>query len=64
MIDDRPGELARLLTEIGQVGINLEDLTLEHASGAQVGLPDLYVLPSSETELVTALTVRGWKIVG
>jgi prephenate dehydrogenase len=64
MIDDRPGELARLLTEIGQVGINLEDLTLEHASGAQVGLPELYVLPSSETELVTALTERGWKIVG
>ena len=64
MIDDKPGELARLLTEIGQIGINLEDLTLEHATGAQVGLPELYVLPSSEAELVSALTERGWKIVG
>jgi prephenate dehydrogenase len=64
MIDDKPGELARLLTEIGQIGINLEDLTLEHATGAQVGLPELYVLPSSEAELVSALTGRGWKIVG
>ena len=64
MIDDKPGELARLLTEIGQIGINLEDLTLEHATGAQVGLPELYVLPTSEAELVTALTQRGWKIVG
>ena len=64
MIDDKPGELARLLTEIGQIGINLEDLTLEHATGAQVGLPELYVLPSSETKLVAALTERGWKIVG
>jgi prephenate dehydrogenase len=64
MIDDKPGELARLLTEIGQIGINLEDLTLEHATGAQVGLPELYVLPSAEVELVSALTERGWKIVG
>ena len=64
MIDDKPGELARLLTEIGQIGINLEDLTLEHATGAQVGLPELYVLPSVEEELVSALTKRGWKIVG
>jgi prephenate dehydrogenase len=64
MIDDKPGELARLLTEIGQIGINLEDLTLEHATGAQVGLPELYVLPGSEAELVSALTERGWKIVG
>ena len=64
MIDDKPGELARLLTEIGHIGINLEDLTLEHVTGAQVGLPELYVLPSSEAELVSALTERGWKIVG
>ena len=64
MIDDKPGELARLLTEVGQIGVNLEDLTLEHATGAQVGLPELYVLPSSEAELVSALTGRGWKIVG
>ena len=64
MIDDKPGELARLLTEIGQIGINLEDLTLEHATGAQVGLPELYVLPTSEAELVNSLSERGWNIVG
>jgi prephenate dehydrogenase len=64
MIDDQPGELARLLTEIGEVGINLEDLTLEHATGAAVGLPELYVLPSAEKQLVAELSARGWKIVG
>jgi prephenate dehydrogenase len=64
MIEDKPGELARLLTEIGEVGINLEDLTLEHATGAAVGLPELFVLPSSEEKLVTELSARGWKIVG
>ena len=64
MIDDKPGELARLLTEVGEVGINLEDLTLEHATGAAVGLPELYVLPSAESKLISELTSRGWKIVG
>ena len=64
MIDDKPGELARLLTEVGEVGINLEDLTLEHATGAAVGLPELFVLPSSEKRLRTELLARGWKIVG
>jgi len=64
MIDDKPGELARLLTEVGEVGINLEDLTLEHATGAAVGLPELYVLPSAEKQLISELTNRGWKIVG
>ena len=64
MIDDSPGQLAKLLTEIGEAGINLEDLTLEHATGAAVGLPELYVLPSSKQKLETELTSRGWKIVG
>jgi len=64
MIDDKPGELARLLTEIGEIGINLEDLTLEHATGAQVGLPELFVLEAKANELIESLTSRGWKIVG
>ncbi|MDP4756492.1 MAG: prephenate dehydrogenase [Aquiluna sp.] len=64
MIDDKPGELARLLTEIGEVGINIEDLAMDHATGAAVGLPELFVLPASEDKLVTELSARGWKIVG
>ena len=64
MIDDRPGQLAKLLTEVGEIGVNLEDLKLEHSPGAQVGLPELYVLPEAETRLVAALGERGWRIVG
>ena len=64
MIDDKPGELARLLTEVGDIGINLEDLTLQHATGAQVGLPELYVIESVEHKLREELTQRGWKLVG
>lgn len=64
MIDDKPGQLARLLTEIGEVGVNIEDLKLEHSPGAQVGLPELYVLPEAEGKLIQALTERGWRIAG
>ncbi len=62
MIDDRPGELARLLTEVGQLGVNLEDLKLEHSPEAQIGLVELYVNPSAEAGLVADLLNLGWRI--
>ena len=64
MVDDRPGELARLLAEIGEVGVNLEDLRLEHSPGAQIGLAEIAVLPEVEQRLVTELESRGWTIAG
>jgi prephenate dehydrogenase len=64
MIDDRPGQFAKLLTDIGEIGINLEDVKLEHSPGAQIGLVEIYVLPEVETELVSELASRGWRIAG
>jgi prephenate dehydrogenase len=64
MVDDKPGELARLLTEIGEAGVNMEDLRLEHSPGAQVGLAEISVLPEVEERLATELEARGWKIAG
>lgn len=63
-IDDKPGELARLLTEIGELGVNMEDLRLEHSPGAQIGLAEIAVLPEKEQPLVAELTARGWRIAG
>lgn len=63
-VDDKPGELARLLTEIGQAGVNMEDLRLEHSPGAQIGLAEIAVLPEAEEKLVSELESRGWKIAG
>ena len=63
-VDDRPGELARLLTEIGEAGVNMEDLRLEHSPGAQIGLAEISVLPDAEERLVSELEGRGWKIAG
>lgn len=64
LVPDTPGELARLLTEIGDAGINLEDLLLEHSPGQPVGLASLSVLPGSTGRLVEVLVNRGWRIAG
>jgi len=62
LVDDRPGELARLLTEIGALGVNMEDLRLEHSPGAQIGIAEIAVLPEVEARLVADLTAAGWRI--
>ncbi|TFB51092.1 prephenate dehydrogenase [Cryobacterium tagatosivorans] len=64
MVDDTPGQLARLLAEIGEVGVNLEDLRLEHSPGAQLGLAEISVLPEAVSRLTEELAARGWRIAG
>jgi prephenate dehydrogenase len=64
MVDDKPGELARLLTEIGEAGVNMEDLRLEHSPGAQIGFAEISVLPEVEQTLADELESRGWRIAG
>ncbi|MBX3093596.1 MAG: prephenate dehydrogenase [Cryobacterium sp.] len=64
MVDDTPGELARLLTEIGEIGVNLEDVRLEHSPGAQIGLAEISVLPEVEQKLLEELEARNWRIAG
>ena len=64
VIDDRPGQLARLLHDVGSLEVNLEDMTLEHSPGAQVGFVELSVLPGAVAQLAMDLTQRGWRIAG
>lgn len=63
-VEDRPGELGRLLAEMGDLGVNMEDLRLEHSPRAQVGFAEIAVLPEVERKLVTDLQERGWTIMG
>jgi prephenate dehydrogenase len=63
-VDDTPGQLARLFAEIGEAGVNIEDLRLEHSPGAQIGLAEISVLPEVEQRLVRELDALGWKIAG
>lgn len=62
LVPDRPGELARLLTEIGQIGVNLEDLRLEHELGRAVGLAHIAIDASREDLLTRELAERGWTV--
>jgi len=63
MIDDQPGQLAKLLTDVGEIGINLEELKLEHSPSAQIGLVELYIAHDKEQKLISELELRNWRLV-
>ncbi|MET3947699.1 prephenate dehydrogenase [Arthrobacter sp. UYCu512] len=63
LVDDTPGQIARLLTEIGEIGVNLEDLRLDHSSGQNVGMVEISVLPNKHELLIEALNDRGWRVL-
>jgi prephenate dehydrogenase len=62
MVDDTPGQLGRLFTEFGEIGVNIEDLRLEHSPGAQIGLAEISVLPEVTGRTIRDLEARGWRI--
>ncbi|MBC9957760.1 prephenate dehydrogenase [Yimella sp. cx-51] len=62
VVPDRPGELGRLFADIGDAGINLEDLRLEHGEGAPVGLAEVSVIPSVAQRLHEELSKKGWSV--
>lgn len=62
LIDDQPGQLARIFADAGRAGVNIEDVRIEHATGQQAGLVQLMVEPQAATVLAAALRERGWAI--
>ncbi|MEO8907086.1 MAG: prephenate dehydrogenase, partial [Microbacteriaceae bacterium] len=60
LVDDTPGQLGRLFTELGEIGVNIEDLRLEHSPGAQIGLAEIAVLPEAQQRTIDDLVERGW----
>lgn len=62
VIDDSPGQLAKLLTEIGEIGVNLEDMKLSHSPGAPIGIVELSVLPENGDLLAAELAARDWRL--
>ncbi|QGN57353.1 prephenate dehydrogenase [Nostocoides sp. HKS02] len=64
LVPDRPGELARLLHDVGDAGVNLEDLHLEHGMGQPFGLAEISVLPAVAERLGEELAARGWRLHG
>lgn len=64
IVPDEPGSLARLFNDIGDAGVNLEDLRLEHGVGAKIGLAEVMVLPAVVDRLRSALEEKGWRVHG
>lgn len=64
VVPDTPGALGHLLTDMGEAGVNLEDLHLEHGLGQPFGLAEVSVLPSATEHLLAALDERGWRVHG
>ncbi|MDQ0602957.1 prephenate dehydrogenase [Streptomyces canus] len=62
LIDDQPGQLARIFADAGRAGVNIEDVRIEHATGQQAGLVQLMVEPQTAPVLTAALRERGWAI--
>jgi prephenate dehydrogenase len=62
LIDDQPGQLARIFADAGRAGVNIEDVRIEHATGQQAGLVQLMVEPSAAPVLSASLRERGWAI--
>ncbi|MFG2197136.1 prephenate dehydrogenase [Streptomyces sp. NPDC048639] len=62
LIDDQPGQLARIFVDADRAGINIEDVRIEHATGQQAGLVQLMVWPKSAPLLSASLRERGWSI--
>lgn len=63
IVDDRPGQISAVLNDVATVGVNVEDLRMEHSAGHQVGMLEVSVLPGRRDELADALTDMGWKVV-
>ncbi|MFJ8635239.1 prephenate dehydrogenase [Streptomyces sp. NPDC093568] len=62
LIDDQPGQLARIFADAGLAGVNIEDVRIEHATGQQAGLVQLMVEPKAAPVLSASLRERGWAI--
>ncbi|MGH3368527.1 MAG: prephenate dehydrogenase, partial [Nocardioidaceae bacterium] len=60
VVPDHPGELARLLADTGQIGVNVEDLRIDHDPGRPVGLVELTVATERVDFLQGSLEERGW----
>lgn len=62
IVPDEPGALGRLFVDMGDAGINLEDLQLEHGIGQAVGIAYISVVPASVEPLLEALESSGWRV--
>jgi prephenate dehydrogenase len=59
-VPDHPGELARLFADAGEIGVNIEDIRIDHDPAREYGLVELAVAADSVDHLLVSLEDRGW----
>lgn len=62
IVPDAPGMLAGLFGDIGEEGVNLEEVHIEHGLGREVGVVEVSVLPAVAEGLREVLRRRGWRV--
>ncbi len=60
VIDDKPGQLAKIFNECERVKVNVEDLSIEHSPGQETGLVTLALSSQDAEKLHTHLLEHGW----
>lgn len=62
VIDDQPGQLAKIFNECAKIKVNIEDLSIEHSPGQQTGLITLALNEKDAKELSIHLQNAGWNV--
>ena len=62
VIEDKPGQLAALVSECAKANVNIEDLTIEHSPGQFTGLITLALSKSDAQVLSAHLIGSGWNV--
>jgi prephenate dehydrogenase len=62
VIDDKPGQLAALVSECAIANVNIEDLTIEHSPGQFTGLITLALSKNDAQALSDHLIGSGWNV--
>jgi prephenate dehydrogenase len=61
-IPDTPGALGRLFRDIGEAGVNVEDISIEHDPNRVVGYLSVAVAPDQVSGLVQKMVGLGWDV--
>ncbi len=59
-VPDTPGALSRLFAHVGESGVNIEDLRIDHELGRPVGLVEISVAAERADALLEHLAQRDW----
>lgn len=61
-IPDTPGALATLFADVGEAGVNVEDVAIDHDQNRQVGYLALSVDPGAAAGLAALMSAKGWNV--